>query len=512
MTEPRRSSRPRKPKVDVDYIYDDRESIGSASDDELDAIIPDFRCGNDDDYDDDDDDSQTECDDDEDVDSSLVRVLDMPEEVTAKNGFKWSGREPNRQSRIPARNIVRETPGNKAEAKNLTKDLDIWNLFFPEEIIEIIKTYTNQKISEEVAKAKSKGRKDVSYKNQTTNAEIRALIGLFYIAGSTHQNRTDSRDMFSGNFGSLVFKATMSEQRFVFLTACLRFDNKQRREELRKTDRLTAMREVWDHLVNTSKRLYTPTDVVTVDEQLLGFHGRCQFKMYIGNKPDKFGLKIIMLCDANTWYMCDAFVYTGKEENISREPLAQQYLLKLTQFIHGTNRTVVCDNWFTSIPAAQKLLENNITLVGTLRANKPEIPEVMLNPKDRAKNTSMFLFHNELTLLSWCPNKKQKKVVNLLSTTHDLPDRDNSVSIPEIVEFYNQNKGGVDVHDRLCKNYTTARSTKRWTLALFFGMLNIAGVNSFILWKNNQPAEKATLRKRMAKEAASLPVASMSAA
>ena len=85
----------------------------------------------------------------------------------------------------------------------------------------------------------------------------------------------------------------------------------------------------------------------------------------------------------------------------------------------------------------------------------------------------MFGFQDEVTLLSWCPNKKKKKkTVLLLSTTHDLPDIDKSVRRSEIVEFYNKNKGGVDVFDRLRKNYSTAPNTKRWMLTVFFGLLN----------------------------------------
>lgn len=78
-------------------------------------------------------------------------------------------------------------------------------------------------------------------------------------------------------------------------------------------------------------------------------------------------------------------------------------------------------------------------------------------------------------------------------------DKDQTVRRPKIVEFYNKNKGGIDIFDQLCKNYSTARNTKRWPLIVFFGLLNAAGVNSFVLWKNNMNAEiekKKTERRR----------------
>lgn len=87
--------------------------------------------------------------------------------------------------------------------------------------------------------------------------------------------------------------------------------------------------------------------------------------------------------------------------------------------------------------------------------------------------------------------KKTKKIVPLLSTTHNIPDANQTVKIHEMVSYYNKNKGGMDVHNRLCKNYTALRNSKWWTLALFYGILNIAEVNSYILWSNNE-AEAST--------------------
>ncbi len=74
--------------------------------------------------------------------------------------------------------------------------------------------------------------------------------------------------------------------------------------------------------------------------------------------------------------MIDAVMCTGtKESSKTLEAqqaalLAECYLLELVQSIHGSCRTIVCDNWFTSIPAARKLLEKKLTLVGTFGKNK----------------------------------------------------------------------------------------------------------------------------------------------
>lgn len=57
---------------------------------------------------------------------------------------------------------------------------------------------------------------------------------------------------------------------------------------------------------------------------------------------------------------------------------------------------------------------------------------------------------------------------------------------PEIVTFYNKSKIGVDVVDQMCAKYNTARNTKIWPMVLFFDLLNIAGINAFIIYKFNR--------------------------
>ncbi|KAI4823559.1 hypothetical protein KUCAC02_012621 [Chaenocephalus aceratus] len=44
----------------------------------------------------------------------------------------------------------------------------------------------------------------------------------------------------------------------------------------------------------------------------------------------------------------------------------------LSSAIRHTGRNITMDNFITSIPLAEKLLEKNLTLVGTLRQNKPD--------------------------------------------------------------------------------------------------------------------------------------------
>lgn len=52
---------------------------------------------------------------------------------------------------------------------------------------------------------------------------------------------------------------------------------------------------------------------------------------------------------------------------------------------------------------------------------------------------------------------------------------------PEIITFYNMTKAGVDTVDKLCATYSVARKCNRWPLVIFFRIIDIAGINSFVL-------------------------------
>ena len=97
----------------------------------------------------------------------------------------------------------------------------------------------------------------------------------------------------------------------------------------------------------------------------------------------------------------------------------------------------------------------------------------------------MYGFYDEITLVSYVP--KKAKVVMLLSTMHNIEETNSTSGKPEIIEYYNKTKSGVDTLDQLCANYTCGRSTRRWPLCIFYCILDIIGVNSHIIYSHYKP-------------------------
>ena len=85
----------------------------------------------------------------------------------------------------------------------------------------------------------------------------------------------------------------------------------------------------------------------------------------------------------------------------------------------------------------------------------------------------------------WVPNKE--KLLLLLSTLHQT-DEIALGGKPEIIEFYNQTKVGVDALDQNVRHYSTYQKTKHWPQAIFYNIPDIAGYNAFVLFKLQPPA------------------------
>ena len=285
----------------------------------------------------------------------------------------------------------------------------------------------------------------------------------------------------------------MSFNRFSLLLKCLRFDNIETRQNRRVSDKLAAIRDVFQIFLANCQRNYSVSEYCTIDEQLVAFRGRCSFRQYIPSKPAKYGIKIFTLADAKTMYTLPMEIYTGTQPKgpymVSNSAL--DVVMRLVQPIEGSGRNVTADNWFSSVPFARRLLEKKLTYVGTLRKNKKELPADFIAVKNRNPKSSIFGFQDDTTILSYIP-KKNKNVL-LISTMHT---EDNSVDTssgteqkPNIILFYNSTKIGVDVVDELCGTYSTSRKTNRWPLVVFCRFLDIAGINSQIIYAANNSSE-----------------------
>lgn len=397
--------------------------------------------------------------------------------IISKDGnIIWNTVPGSYQGRVTSANVIKTVSGPTTYSKARVTDIkSTFSLLFPPGIIKVIIDMTNVE-----------GKKVFGDKWENLDyLDIEAYFGLLLLAGVYKSHGEAVKSLWNEEFGRPIFRATMSLERFVNITRVLRFDNRDDRPERRVKDKLAAIRVLWDKWVENLPKLYNPGQNVTVDEQLVSFRGRCPFKQYIPNKPAKYGVKIWAVCDSVSCYAWNMQVYTGKLEGEKPEKnQGMRVVLDLTYGLQGQN--ITCDNFFTSYALGQMLLKRKMTMLGTIRRNKPELPVEVVNSKKVEVHSSRFIFTKDATVVSYIP--KKNKVVLLMSTMHHTAN----ISIredkkPQIILDYNATKGAVDTLDKLVATYTCKRATARWPMVIFHNMLDVSAYNSFVIWREINP-------------------------
>ncbi|XP_022824855.1 piggyBac transposable element-derived protein 4 [Spodoptera litura] len=422
-----------------------------------------------------------------------------------KNRYKWSKTPPLARVRTPQHNIITSRAGSSKLTSEDGKDhYSIWNKLFDEEMLQCILTWTNHRISSYRTKYVRYNRPEL---NDLDMVELKAFIGLLFYSAVLKSNDENTSYLFaSDGTGCEIFRCGMSETRFLVLLLCLRFDNPDDREERMKADKLAAISHIFNKFVSNSQQLYELSECVTVDEMLVKFRGRSYMISYMPKKPGKYGLIIRALCDANNFYFYNGYIYSGKgSDGIGLTAQEKKFLvptqcvLRLTKPIHGTNRNVTADNWFSSIELVDQLSSRKLTYVGTLKKNKREIPKEFQPKKQREVNSTLFGFTSTKTLCSYVP--KKNRAVILVSSMHHSNQVDENTKKPEIIMYYNSTKGGVDEADKKCSIYSSSRRTRRWPMVLLYRVLDLTAMNAYILYNMHQPkaVERGDFLKKLAR-------------
>ncbi|XP_031582777.2 piggyBac transposable element-derived protein 4-like [Oreochromis aureus] len=376
--------------------------------------------------------------------------------------------------------------------------------FFPPEIEDTVIAMTNLEAS--------RRRLAIDGWKTMDRAEFRAYLGLLILAGVYRSRGEACESLWDSESGRSVFRAVMPLKTFRAYSSALRFDDRETREPRRVDDRgrydkLAPIRAVWDEWCARLPVMYRPGPEVTVDERLVPFRGRCPFRQYMPSKPARYGIKIWVLCDSRSSYAWKMQLYAGKADKLGppEKNLAARVVMDLTEGL-APGHNVTCDNFFTSRELAARLFrERGHTLLGTLRANRPEIPRELRCVKGRPVGSA------EIAVLRGDPDgrsphavvmsyvaKKNKNVLLLTTSPRYLApsgsllepscDPDGGAPAkPLMVLHYNRTKGGVDNLDKVVGTYSCRRKTLRWPVALFHNMVDVAAYNAFVVWRETRP-------------------------
>ena len=376
--------------------------------------------------------------------------------------------------RRAAENVMHIKPGpTRFATRNVDSPVSAFRLFMRDPLLNEIEKWTNIEGKNVFAdKWKNVGRD-----------ELLCYLGILILIGVYRAKNEPISDMWNQKRGRPMISGSMPRDRFLQISRVLRFDDASTRRQRRTTDKLAPIRTVFDMWESTLEDAFVPFENVTVDEQLLTYRGRCPFIQYIPSKPGKYGIKFWMLSDSKTSYVSRVQVYTGRQADAPRETnQGQRVVQELCTNLAGSGRNVTCDNFFTSLQLIQNLKKDKMTLLGTVRKNRSELPPELVTVTGRQVMSTMFAYHKDATIASYCP--KKGRVVILMSSLHSRGEVDvnNPKKKPAMILEYNATKGGVDTADKMLRTYSTKRMTRRWPVAVFSNMLDISALDAYIVW------------------------------
>lgn len=105
-------------------------------------------------------------------------------------------------------------------------------------------------------------------------------------------------------------------------------------------------------------------ECVSIDEQTIPFTGACPFWQYVPLKPNPCGMKNFVLASARGLVL-DFEVYQGANALSSQvQPVGQlgSWALVITRLALHPGTKVYCDRFFTSMKAADQMLEKEVYL------------------------------------------------------------------------------------------------------------------------------------------------------
>jgi hypothetical protein len=207
-------------------------------------------------------------------------------------------------------------------------------------------------------------------------------------------------------------------------------------------------------------------------------------------KSEKWGIKFWVLADSTSKFIYFFEVYCGKNLEVEvrfevprgEGGAAYGVVMRLVQGLKDKGHCVVMDNFFCSMSLFKDLASKGIYATGTVCSNCIGIP-------------SQWAMHDSrgLSCIMW-----KDKCPILLISTHALPIsfpcvpwdevphrngamRDNIPTSPILLE-YTTFMRGIDVADQLRASYSSLTLSHKWWHRVFFAMLDIAEVNSYIMY------------------------------
>ena len=141
------------------------------------------------------------------------------------------------------------------------------------------------------------------------------------------------------------------------------------------------------------------------------------------------------------------------------------------------------DNIYTSLRLVQDLEKRNVCTCGTIRADRGRFPDDF-KQKKLSRGESLFISIGNVNVVHWFDKRDVFVMSNIHGSETTLVKRrgNEEITTPNIICEYNKYMNGMDKCHQYLASYCIDRQTWKWWKKLFFRMIDIAVVNTFIIY------------------------------
>jgi len=224
---------------------------------------------------------------------------------------------------------------------------------------------------------------------------------------------------------------------------------------------------------------------VAIDEGLIRFKGRYQYRQHLPNKPAGTGIKLYGLAD-KLGFLYSLWIYQGPYHGEETKP--HNIVINFSKLLTESN-VIYVDCYYGSLLLAQELDKNNLKFVLCCKSDRPSVLfSKKLHCQLKKGSWNYGLWEDKLLAISFWDSAKCNFISNCFSVSN--------TEKPSLIEKYNIYKGGLDTADAYWNKYLVGFRHYKWTRAVVFALIKIALVNSYLIYKSLNPEEEKKVSQR----------------
>ena len=354
--------------------------------------------------------------------------------------------------------IVQEFPHNKVgitfNPNDYRKEIDYFELFFTPEVYKTIITESNRYFEEKYIKSEniySSGTWQYHYiKNNIDISDIKSYLAILLCMSIVELPRKNYYWSTDPLLRQQYIASIMPRLRFEMITAALHL-----KEDIEELDNnLTKILPFISDLSKSYSKNYIMSQNIAIDESMIAFKGRSEYRFYMPMKPVKFGFKLHCLCESNTGYCYNFLLDVGKKnvkksfqaEGIEKE-VPKDYIISIVETLMESlpfsGYNLFLDSWYNSLEIAKRLSMKGFSVSGTMKSNASNLPKtamkINLNLGEKEIRSS-----DLLSFTRWTDKKEMKLISSIYSGEKEVNHGKKERQMPEVVKEYTTNMRGIN--------------------------------------------------------------------